>query len=97
MNVAMINTGFTALMSACQAGHLEIACELCARGANVNAARTENGTTSLILASYYGHLEIAHLLLQKGAYKSAMNIDGDTAFSVASGPYKDALQALLKL
>jgi ankyrin repeat protein len=96
VNAAMTNNGFTALMWACQNGHLEIARELLARGANVNAAMTDNGGTALHLASLKSHLEIARLLLQKGANKAAISMNGFTAFCVASGPHKAALQALLR-
>ena len=64
----------------------------------MNAARTDNGGTALHNASFSGHLEIARLLLQNGADKSATTNDGysHTAFSLATGPHKAALQALLK-
>ena len=62
----------------------------------MNAARTDSGTTALIAASLNGHLEVARLLLQKGANRSAITFDGRTALSLATGPHKSALQALLK-
>ena len=85
-------------MSACQNGHLEIVRELCTRGTNVNAARTDLGVTSLMLSSVSCHLEVTRLLLLQGADKSPAATDGlsFTAFSLATGPHKAALQAILK-
>ncbi len=94
--IAATTNGCTPLMLASQEGRLEVARELCARGANVNAATTDNGATALHLASSKGHLEVTRLLLSKGADKSATTSYGNTAFSKASGPHKAALQALLK-
>ncbi len=98
VNAAQTGNCFTALMWACQKGHLEIARELCARGVNVNAVRTDNGIAALHIASYAGHLELTRLLLQKGADKFATSSGASvvTAFSVATGPHKAALEALLK-
>jgi len=97
VNYALASNGFTTLMCACQYGHLDIVRELCARGTKVNAARTDNGGTALHTASHYGHLDIVRLLLQKGADKTTTANDGiTTPFSLATGPHKAALQALLK-
>ena len=64
----------------------------------MNTAQTDDGYTALMWASQEGHLETVRLLLQVGANKAATTTDGrdDTAFSVADGPHKAALQALLK-
>ena len=67
---------------------------LCARGASVNA-KDNIGNTALMHASIEGQLGIVRLLLQHGADKSAM-ANNKNAFSLAAGPLKVALQALLK-
>ena len=95
VNVARTDNNFTALMCASQEGHLKVVRELCANGANVNATQIF-GAKVLHIASCHGQLEVVRFILQNGADKSAATTDGRTAFSVATGPHKAALQALLK-
>lgn len=87
-------TGFTALLLASQGGHLEVVRELVTRGANVNLANPQDHLTPLMGASMGGHLGIVRFLLLKGAVKSA-RIGNLNAYEAASGPHKDAIQALL--
>lgn len=49
-----------------------------------------------MMASYRGRPEAVPLLLHKGSNKAAVSYHGDNAFSLATGPQKAALQALLK-
>ena len=76
--------GTTALMGACEDGHLEIVRELLGRGDNVNAARTTDGMTSLIFASQNGYLEAVRELLGNGAnVKAAKTYNGLTSLMLA--------------
>lgn len=77
-----------------QKGNLKIVCELTKGNVNVNAAMTTDGTNALMWASQEGHLEVVRLLLMRGADKRFEG-GGRSAYSVASGPNKAALQALL--
>ena len=74
-------------------GHLDIARELLARGANVNAVNN-GGYTPLILASYCGRVKIVRALLAAGADKSNVANDGETAASVA-GTYMQYTRATI--
>ncbi len=62
--------GYTALMWASAAGHLEMVRFLLESGAQVDS-RAADGTTALILASGNGALEIVKLLLSRGANPAA--------------------------
>lgn len=96
INTGRSSDGVTALISASFNGRLEMVRELCNRGANVNAVMPDYHGTALIGASQGGHLGIVRLLLKRGADMSATDSNGSSAFSLASGPFKAALQALLK-
>ena len=61
----------------------------------MNASRTDNGYTALMWASQTGHLTAVQTLLNHGASKSATSFSGKTAYSIAQGPEKAALRALL--
>ena len=63
---------------------------------SASITRPDDGVTALALASFNGRLDIVRLLLTKGADKSATDIRGRTAYIMANGPHKAALQALLK-
>ena len=79
--------GQTALMMACENGHLEtVRCLVERGGANVNAARTADGFTALMSASVKGHLETVRFLVERGgANVNAARIDdGMTALMWAS-------------
>ena len=67
VNAAMTDGGTTALMWACEEGHLEIVRCLVEHGANLNAATTDGGMTALMWACEMGHMDIVRLLLQHGA------------------------------
>ena len=92
---AKADNGFTPLMFACMKGHLETARELLCKGADVEAVM-KGGVTALMGASLSGRLRVARMLLEQGANKSVTASNGATAFSVAKGPQKKELQALLK-
>ena len=94
MNASKAEFGLTALMLACSHGHLDVVRELYRKGANVNATTMQN-CTPLVYASRKGHFDIARFLVLQGANKNVPTIRGDTAFSVACGPHKAALQTLL--
>jgi ankyrin repeat protein len=72
-------------MLACQFDHLEVARELCERGADVNASMTDDGYTALMFASQKGHLVIVRELCDRGAnVNAARTTDGYTALMWAS-------------
>ena len=66
LNIKTDNRGFTALMMASQAGHVEIVRLLLNKGADVDARINEDGLTALIIASRFGHPDVVKLLLDKG-------------------------------
>ena len=72
-----MNNGTTALMVACQNGHLEVVSLLLASGADKDLAN-HGGETARVVASQNGHLEVAGLLL--GAEKDLASNNGDSIF-----------------
>src|SRR3989442_15367603 len=68
----------TALHEAAKEGHTDIAKQLLARDADVNA-RDIDGATPLIVAVEHGHREFAELLLAQRADLDAKNDGGQTA------------------
>ena len=68
----------TALMFACEKGHVEAARLLLEKGAAVDA-QDENGVTPLMTACEEGHVEVARLLLEKGADRTLADKEGRTA------------------
>ena len=75
--------GVTALIIACEEGHLEVARLLCEAGADKDKAM-QDGATALILVSASRHLEVARLLCEAGADKDKTTQDGATALIYAS-------------
>ena len=75
-------TGYTALMRACQKGHRDIAELLLQNRSDVNAI-SNDGETPLMFASAYGHTEIVDLLLNNNADANAKNNSGVTALMFA--------------
>jgi len=73
--------GFTALLFAARAGHLEVARRLIAAGAPVNDAAAD-GTSALVIAAHSGHTETALALLEAGADPNAAG-SGYTALHIA--------------
>ena len=63
-------------------GHLALARDLIARGAEVNAA-SPNGSTPLMMAAREGHEELAKTLLEAGGDPRAKNDWGDNALTMA--------------
>ena len=88
--------GWTSLLRASDHGHLDIVRELLARGANVNTV-SNSGYTPLMWSSYCGHVEVVRELLVAGADKRHVNINGDTAASVAGRYTPDTRAAILAL
>ncbi|NKB33892.1 MAG: hypothetical protein GKR91_12410 [Pseudomonadales bacterium] len=58
--------GFTALLFAARAGHVEVANLLVTSGADINGL-AGNGTSPLIVATHSGHSALAQMLLVQGA------------------------------
>ncbi|KAL5505230.1 hypothetical protein EMCRGX_G006632 [Ephydatia muelleri] len=75
--------GWTALMKASEAGHMECVQVLLDRGTDVNK-QTWDGGTALMKASEAGHIECVQVLLDKGADVNMQNKDGGTALMKAS-------------
>lgn len=80
--------GQTALLMASQENKVEVVRELCARGADVNAASTfkdgSRGNSALMGAVANNHLEIARELCARGADVNAVTMDdGLTVLMVA--------------
>ncbi|KAL5471322.1 hypothetical protein EMCRGX_G029423 [Ephydatia muelleri] len=74
--------GWTALMNALVAGHMECVQVLLDQGADVNM-QSEDGTTALMMASQAGHMECVQVLLDKGADVNMQRESGDTALHLA--------------
>jgi len=83
------------LMLAAEAGAIDRARRLIARGANVQA-RDADGWTALMLAAKKGHTEIARLLLEEGADPDARDRFGVTALDCARRSGRPELVALLR-
>ena len=75
--------GDTALIRACEYGHLEVVKLLIENGAELNMQEEGDGDTALILACRRGHLEIAKLLIKKGADIHKQDKRGNTALILA--------------
>jgi len=83
--------GYTALLWAANAGHLEVVRQLVFEKADVSAA-ADNGDTALHLASARNHHKIAQFLVQSGADISAENGEGETPLKLAhSDEMRDAI------
>jgi ankyrin repeat protein len=67
--------GWTALHSAANKGHKDVASLLIAKGADVNAV-DERDYTPLTIAAYVGEREIAELLVAKGALLNPVDVKG---------------------
>lgn len=87
--------GTTALMIACERGHLEAASMLLELKADVNAS-TLNGNTALMSASLAGHVSIVKLLLDAHADLDAQTVNGSNATSLAERYGHGDVHALLQ-
>ena len=89
--------GWTALMHACQGGHVDTARLLIDSGADVNAKRTSDGLTALMAACQGGHVDTARLLIDSGADVNAKKTsDGWTALMDACfGGHVDTARLLI--
>jgi ankyrin repeat protein len=75
--------GYTALILACQNGHLPVVRLLLSRGANIHQAANDDGFTALIIACQNGHLPVVQLLLTRGADIHQAAKQGQTALMMA--------------
>jgi len=82
--------GDTPLHAAAFWGRYEIAKELIARGAKVNATSQKNWTP-LHDAAYTNKVEVARLLLEKGASADAETSEGETPLALARHYHVDNL------
>ena len=76
-------SGATALLFACQCGHVDAARVLLDRGADVHTSNSYN-TTPLHMACYKGHIEVVRMLLNSGATTDLDRMDGDGATPMAN-------------
>jgi ankyrin repeat protein len=76
--------GFTALSGAAFKGETEIMGQLVEAGADVNAEGA-GGKTGLMFAVLTGRFDATKLLLGRGASKSVVDINGNTAETLARG------------
>lgn len=76
-------TGETALMLACNYGHLEIVEYLISNGANVNYVNKQEDTTALFNAAKKDHAEIVKILVENGASVEYLNPDQKNAFGIS--------------
>lgn len=81
----------TALLVACEGGHLEVAALLLDRGASVDLGE---GRSPLLVACQRGDIALTRLLLSRGADPNR-RFDGGTALTVAEGLRNPALVDLL--
>jgi hypothetical protein len=110
LNSSMMNSGWTALMYACQNGHLEAVKELFkysetligSEKMNINIQNHE-GDTAIIIACSFGENEennqhdIVKMLLQKGANINITNFQGESALTTSCiTNYEEGLKVLLE-
>ncbi len=95
VNAAVGQGGYTPLMLAALSGSGDLASQLIAKGANVNAANP-GGVTALMIAAANDHPRVAELLLKSGADVNAKSTDGRTALGLAEASNNEPLIRLLK-
>ena len=89
--------GRTALMLACECGHLEVVQLLLKANANPNHEKEGTGITALIIAANKGFSDIVQQLLEYGADPNIQDSDGCTALMQASlEGYFQIVELLLK-
>ncbi len=81
VNACMYN-GCTALIVACEVGHIDVVRMLLKNGARVNQAQN-NHRTALMQASQNGHIEMVQMLLESGAMVNAVDDVGMTSLHMA--------------
>ena len=92
-------TNETALMGACEGGHVKIVSYLLEKGADVNAKQhcyNCQGVTALMKASNQGHTEIVKILLENGADVDCKSALGNTALMKAREKGHVTIVALIK-
>jgi hypothetical protein len=73
----------TALMVACEYGHVDVAAVLIDRHADLET-RDKNGETALHYSVSNGHVDVVRLLLKRGANKEAKNFNGYSCLMMAA-------------
>jgi len=92
-------TNETALMGACEGGHVKIVSYLLEKGADVNAKQhcyNCQGVTALMKAGNQGHTEIVKILLENGADVDCKSALGNTALMKAREKGHVTIVALIK-
>ena len=77
--------GFTALLMAAYAGKTDVVRLILDHGAQINAECDNNGYTALMWAALQGKTDTVKVLLDRGADINIVNVNGDTALSLANG------------
>ena len=91
-----MENGFTALLVAAEAGHLQVLEFLLSAGANVSHV-TADGMPALYIASQNGHLEVVKLLLVNGADIHQATAHGLNSLHIAtSNGHNDVADYLMK-
>ena len=89
--------GYTALMSASEAGHIGVVKILLAHGVDVNKQRRGHYSDALDAAISEGHIDVMKALLEKGAWANSRDIDMGTPLMKASRQRNlDAVRVLLE-
>ena len=78
--------GSSPLITAATFGHVEVAQELIAAGADIDL-QNNDGSTALLTAAFFCRKEIVKALLSAGADKSIRNNAGSSALDVVSAPF----------
>jgi uncharacterized protein len=96
MTMTRSTRGGGVLLSAAQAGHIDVVKELRANGANVNAERID-GRTALMMAAFKDKVDVVKELLAKGADVNAKHSDGGSALMFANHQGYSEIAQLLKV
>lgn len=86
---------WTALISACENGSLEVTRLMLQHGADIDA-QSADGWTPLMMASYEGHREIVSLLLERNANHEMKTKTGETALRLAAKEISEKHKSIVK-
>ena len=99
VNQGTTDDGSTALITACEFGHIRVVSHLLDTIVDVNQATTDNGRTPLYMACQNGHTEVVALLLEKRRGRidvnQALTDKGVTPLFIASQDGRADIVALL--